>query len=92
MAFDTREKRFSAIHWGKWSGLPVPHGKVDETSRFHFIGCFVTILPLVVPFFFWRPRGLQDQTRWQARGLPPGKFAPGQPAGGIWKPEMDIRD
>lgn len=72
MAFDTAEKRFSAIHLTKRSGPPVPKSLIDSASRFHFIGIFSNIATsgvLPQPSYFWRNRNLLT-TLWQPKVTP----------------------
>ena len=70
MAFDTAEKRFSAIHLTKRSGPPVPKALVDESSRLHFIGIFSNLGSVVPsPFFNWRNKN-RIATSWQPKVTP----------------------
>lgn len=67
MAFDTKEKRLSAIHLTKRSGLPVPKALIDKASRLHFIGIFsnnATVVPSQA--FHWRNRNLLS-TLWRSK-------------------------
>lgn len=71
MAFDTAEKRFSAIHLTKRSGLPVPKAQVDKSSRLHFIGIFSTFGAVIPPApFNWRNKNILS-TSWKERIPPP---------------------
>lgn len=70
MAFDSAEKRFSAIHLTKRSGPPVPKNSVDYASRLHFIGVFSNYgATPTQASYFWRNRNLVSSV-WQGRNTP----------------------
>lgn len=71
MAFDTAEKRFSAIHLTKRSGPPVPKALIDEPSRLHFIGLFATFGGSNVPPtpYNWRNKN-RVATNWKSKVTP----------------------
>lgn len=71
MAFDTAEKRRSAIHLTKRGALPVPKALIDRASRLHFIGIFSnsgTLTPSTA--FNWRNKN-RLSTLWEERIAPP---------------------
>lgn len=58
MPFDTAEKRFSAIHLTKRSGLPPPTGHLGRAQRLHLIGIFSTVAAVSTVTYFWSNRSL----------------------------------
>lgn len=70
MAFDTQEKRRSAIHLTKRGSLPVPKALIDKASRFHFIGVFSTVGSVIPPpAFTWRNKN-RIATSWVEKATP----------------------
>lgn len=83
MAFDTEEKRRSAIHLTKRGALPVPKALIDASSRLHFIGVFSNLGSAIPTTFFWRNRSntasswgsqLPPQTNWGVKVAPATKW------------------
>lgn len=86
MAIDTKEKRRSALDFGKFcgTGMPIPTGNIQEPQRAHILNLYSGIAVVSIVTVFWRNRNLVGSAwldkalvsaSWQMRALPAGSWA-----------------